>query len=781
MTTFEKYCLNKLGIDTILKSLQEYAILPIVKEQIANMEPSSDISYLEEELSHVDESLKIVLRLERAPLFMASHYEKIIQQLAKSGILTGSELYETIRLYQTIRANHTLNEHITKNQIEAPFYHTMVSGLVIDEQIEKILQKSVDEDGNILDDASPELKFIRRKLNNIDLQVKQKLQEIIAKEGNRLSQTSVVLRDDRYCIAVKSEYKNAVKGIIHDVSASNQTCFIEPQVISQMMNDKAKLIEEEQAEVSRIIKKLSTILSGEVENLESDFSILCEIDKVFAKAMLASSYNGFKPHLNTHGHFDLKNARHPLLKVKKVIPNNISFGKDYLGIIITGPNTGGKTVLLKTVGLLSAMVKFGLLIPADEESDVMIFDQIYCDIGDDQSIESNLSTFSSRMKNVIEIINHITPTSLVLFDEIGSGTDPIEGSNLAKAILKYLIHQNISFITTTHYSQLKAFAFDEPRIINASMEFNQTTLSPTYHLLLGISGSSNAFNIAKNLGLKEEILNDAKQMTITSDDDVRKLIFKLEKQSKQLEEKNIDLKKKQIELENKNKEYEKKISQIEQEKSKILKKAQIEADDFVEKVSQEALEALEKAKNLEKSQPKLHEIIDAKHKIDNLGTKKVAIPKIKNTTIKRDPVVGDDVYIKSYDQYGQIQKIMKNGQFEISIGNISLKLNKEDFNIVDKTPALQMPSKEGVFTKKAVSLTLDLRGKRYEEAKDLLDKYFDDLMVSGIKQASIIHGYGTGVIRELVQSFVKNNKNISSHRYGGENEGGFGVTVITLK
>ena len=313
------------------------------------------------------------------------------------------------------------------------------------------------------------------------------------------------------------------------------------------------------------------------------------------------------------------------------------------------------------------------------------------------------------------------------------------------------------------------------------MEFNQTTLSPTYHLLLGISGSSNAFNIAKNLGLKEEILNDAKQMTITSDDDVRKLIFKLEKQSKQLEEKNVDLKKKQIELENKNKEYEKKLSQIEQEKSKILKKAQIEADDFVEKVSQEALEALEKAKNLEKSQPKLHEIIDAKHKIDNLGSKKVAMPKVKATTIKRDPVVGDDVYIKSYDQYGQIQKIMKNGQFEISIGNISLKLNKEDFHIVDKTPALQMPSKEGVFTKKAVSLTLDLRGKRYEEAKDLLDKYVDDLIVSGIKQANIIHGYGTGVIRELVQSFVKNNKNIASHRYGGENEGGFGVTVITLK
>lgn len=781
MTAFEKYCLNKLGIDVILNKLEEYVILPIVKEKIKKLEPSSNLETLEEELEHVDECLSIISRVERAPLFLSSHYETYLQILRKSGILSGIELYETIRLYQTIHANHTLSEQLQKNQIEANFYQGKVSGLITNSKIEELLMRSVNEDGYILDDASAELKQIRKKLTNIDLQMKQKLQELISKEGSKLSQSSVVIRDDRYCLAVKSEYKNSIKGMIHDVSASNQTCFIEPLVIGQLMNDKSRYLEEEKVEINRIIKKLSAILTTEVETLDMNFQIICEIDEVFAKAMLAKSYDGFKPHLNNQGHLDLKNARHPLLKVKKIIPNNVSFGTEHLGIVITGPNTGGKTVLLKTVGLLSCMVKFGLLIPADSDSDVMIFDKIFCDIGDDQSIESNLSTFSARMKNITEIINCITPTSLVLFDEIGSGTDPIEGSNLAKAILKYLIRNHVSFITTTHYSQLKAFAFDEPRIINASMEFDQNTLSPTYHLLLGISGSSNAFNIAKNLGLKAEIIQDAKKMTVTSDDDVRKLIFKLEKQSKELEEKNKNLQEKQNTLAKEIQEYDNKLAKIEQERAKILKNAQVEADQFVEKRVKEALDILEQAKKLKQSTPKLHEIIDVKHQIDNLSSHHIVNQSKTNSKIERNPLIGDDVYIPSYDQYGQVQKILKDGKFEISIGNMYLKLNRDEFRIVDQTKVISPQKGDTIFSKKSVSLTLDLRGKRYEEAKDALDKYIDDLLVSGIKQANIIHGYGTGVIRELVQSYVKMNKNISSYRYGGENEGGFGVTVITLK
>ena len=561
-----------------------------------------------------------------------------------------------------------------------------------------------------------------------------------------------------------------------------QTIFIEPFIVSQMMSDKAKLQEEEKAEIHRILKELSQILLLEQPLLQENFHLIKEIDFIFAKGMLAKSYDGYRPKLNHQGRLNLIKARHPLLKVKKVIPNTVSFGDGYLGIIITGPNTGGKTVLLKTVGLLCTMIKYGLLIPADEKSDIMIFDQIFCDIGDDQSIESNLSTFSSHMTNITEIINNITPKSLVLFDEIGSGTDPIEGSNLAKAILNYLIKEKVSFITTTHYSDLKTFGFENPYVINASMEFDQHTLSPTYELKLGISGSSNAFNIAKRLGLKEEIINDAKKMAVTSDDIVRQLVLKLEKKAKQLEEQTLEYERLKEDTYQIKQEYDAKVKKFEKEKQILYKKAQAEADEFVMTIKNDALQIIEEAKKLKNDQVKLHEIIDVRHQVNNLDRDIVKEREMQNTD-NRNLEVGDDVYITSYDQYGTISRILKDNQYEVSIGNMSVKLAKKELTKV-KTITNQQP-KEINFSfrksKETISMTLDLRGKRYEDAKEALDKYIDDLVVVGLKQATIIHGYGTGVIRELVQNFLKNNKNIASYRYGGENEGGFGVTVITLK
>ena len=573
-----------------------------------------------------------------------------------------------------------------------------------------------------------------------------------------------------------------IKGIIHDTSASMQTIFIEPFIVSQMMSDKAKLQEEEKAEIHRILKELSQILLLEQPLLQENFHLIKEIDFIFAKGMLAKSYDGYRPKLNHQGRLNLIKARHPLLKVKKVIPNTVSFGDGYLGIIITGPNTGGKTVLLKTVGLLCTMIKYGLLIPADEKSDIMIFDQIFCDIGDDQSIESNLSTFSSHMTNITEIINNITPKSLVLFDEIGSGTDPIEGSNLAKAILNYLIKEKVSFITTTHYSDLKTFGFENPYVINASMEFDQHTLSPTYELKLGISGSSNAFIIAKRLGLKEEIINDAKKMAVTSDDIVRQLVLKLEKKAKQLEEQTLEYERLKEDTYQIKQEYDAKVKKFEKEKQILYKKAQAEADEFVMTIKNDALQIIEEAKKLKNDQVKLHEIIDVRHQVNNLDRDIVKEREMQNTD-NSNLEVGDDVYITSYDQYGTISRILKDNQYEVSIGNMSVKLAKKELTKV-KTITNQQPKEINFSFRKSkatISMTLDLRGKRYEDAKEALDKYIDDLVVVGLKQATIIHGYGTGVIRELVQNFLKNNKNIASYRYGGENEGGFGVTVITLK
>lgn len=779
---FQEKSINKLEFSLILDKLSEFAILPAVKTQISSLKPSSNINMLEEELTKTQEALRIIQRSMRAPLYMSCDYDKILFLLSKGAILSGKELYETVKLYETIRANVKFANHLKKDQIESQYFQMITSKLYLNESIEQMLLKTLDEEGNVEDNASPKLKSLRKKLVQIELNLKQKLQEIVAKEAAKLSQTSIVLRDDRYCLAVKSEYKNHIKGIIHDTSASMQTIFIEPFIVSQMMSDKAKLQEEEKAEIHRILKELSQILLLEQPLLQENFHLIKEIDFIFAKGMLAKSYDGYRPKLNHQGRLNLIKARHPLLKVKKVIPNTVSFGDGYLGIIITGPNTGGKTVLLKTVGLLCTMIKYGLLIPADEKSDIMIFDQIFCDIGDDQSIESNLSTFSSHMTNITEIINNITPKSLVLFDEIGSGTDPIEGSNLAKAILNYLIKEKVSFITTTHYSDLKTFGFENPYVINASMEFDQHTLSPTYELKLGISGSSNAFNIAKRLGLKEEIINDAKKMAVTSDDIVRQLVLKLEKKAKQLEEQTLEYERLKEDTYQIKQEYDAKVKKFEKEKQILYKKAQAEADEFVMTIKNDALQIIEEAKKLKNDQVKLHEIIDVRHQVNNLDRDIVKEREMQNTD-NSNLEVGDDVYITSYDQYGTISRILKDNQYEVSIGNMSVKLAKKELTKV-KTITNQQPKEINFSFRKSkatISMTLDLRGKRYEDAKEALDKYIDDLVVVGLKQATIIHGYGTGVIRELVQKFLKNNKNIASYRYGGENEGGFGVTVITLK
>ena len=736
---FQEKSINKLEFSLILDKLSEFAILPAVKTQISSLKPSSNINMLEEELTKTQEALRIIQRSMRAPLYMSCDYDKILLLLSKGAILSGKELYETVKLYETIRENVKFANHLKKDQIESQYFQMITSKLYLNESIEQMLLKALDEEGNVEDNASPKLKSLRKKLVQIELNLKQKLQEIVAKEAAKLSQTSIVLRDDRYCLAVKSEYKNHIKGIIHDTSASMQTIFIEPFIVSQMMSDKAKLQEEEKAEIHRILKELSQILLLEQPLLQENFHLIKEIDFIFAKGMLAKSYDGYRPKLNHQGRLNLIKARHPLLKVKKVIPNTVSFGDGYLGIIITGPNTGGKTVLLKTVGLLCTMIKYGLLIPADEKSDIMIFDQIFCDIGDDQSIESNLSTFSSHMTNITEIINNITPKSLVLFDEIGSGTDPIEGSNLAKAILNYLIKEKVSFITTTHYSDLKTFGFENPYVINASMEFDQHTLSPTYELKLGISGSSNAFNIAKRLGLKEEIINDAKKMAVTSDDIVRQLVLKLEKKAKQLEEQTLEYERLKEDTYQIKQEYDAKVKKFEKEKQILYKKAQAEADEFVMTIKNDALQIIEEAKKLKNDQVKLHEIIDVRHQVNNLDRDIVKEREMQNTD-NSNLEVGDDVYITSYDQYGTISRILKDNQYEVSIGNMSVKLAKKELTKV-KTITNQQPKEINFSFRKSkatISMTLDLRGKRYEDAKEALDKYIDDLVVVGLKQATII-------------------------------------------
>lgn len=609
---------QKLEIEKIIDQLGTYAVLPKTKKMILDLAPSTDMQKLDEALAKVDEALKIIMRSERAPIMMDSDYHEIIKLSQKGAKLSALQIYETVKLFQTVKANIKLLGFLKNEHIDCKYYETLVLQLEIIEYLDHLILKSIDETGYVMDSASPMLKQIRTKLNHIDSRIKGKCQEILAKETDKLSQPSIVMRNDCYCLAVKSEYKNSIRGIVQDYSSSMQTVYIEPEAVGILMREKTILYHQEHDEVEKILCEISKDIESEAERLNMIFDSIVQIDFIFAKAVFAKTYEGNHPKLNHDGNLILVNARHPLLKVKKVIPNHVTFDKNYDGIIITGPNTGGKTVLLKTVGLLIWMTKLGLLIPADENSDVMLYDEVYCDIGDDQSIQNNLSTFSSHMGNIVDIINHVTPSSLVLFDEIGAGTDPIEGSNLAIAILKYLVSHHVSFITTTHYSDLKAFAFEEPRIINASMEFNQTTLSPTYRLLIGVSGSSNALNIASRLGLKKEILEDAKKRTLTNDSEVRKLILKLERLTQEQEHQKLELMKLKKENQDLQQNLQFKLQSFESERNKLLKKSEQEAEEIIEKAKQDSLRLLEDLQQKQSNNLKLHEVIDMKRKINEL-------------------------------------------------------------------------------------------------------------------------------------------------------------------
>ena len=775
---------QKLEIKTILDKLYSLCILPETKRIVDDIVPFYDINELNEELNKVDECYRIVCRFERAPIMIDSEFRDIMNYVLKGSKLSALEIFEVAKLFNTVKANNKLLNSIINEKIDCINYQQLVAELEVIEYLDILINKSIDENGEVLDSASSKLKQIRSKLNTIDMRIKGKCQEIMAKEIDKLSQATIVLRNDCYCLPVKSEYKNSIKGIIQDYSSSMQTVYIEPEAVAALMREKQILYHQEHDEIEIILKNISEQIQGEVGRLINTFDYIVKIDYLFAKAVLGLDYNGSRPNINNNGNLLLVNARHPLLKVKKVIPNNVKFDSDYYGIIITGPNTGGKTVLLKTVGLLILMTKYGLLIPADSSSNIMLFDEVYCDIGDDQSIENNLSTFSSHMKNIVNIINNVTPNSLVLFDEIGAGTDPIEGSNLAISILKYLIKNKVSFITTTHYSDLKAFAFEEPYIINASMEFNQDTLSPTYRLLIGVSGSSNALNIASRLGLKEEIIEEANNLTITNDSEVRKLIMKLEKlvqeNEKEKEKLNNLLKENEVIKSNLNNE----LNKLDNKRTQILLNSEKEAQRIVEQAKNQSNKLLNDMQEKQKDNLKLHEMIELKRRINELEVKQTTKKKVEPVKQNNKEIkIGDDVYIESYDQYGHIIKKLKNDVYQVAIGNIQLEIKKEELQVVKKTPVYEKNNNidRTSVSKSNISLVLDLRGERFVEAKDKLDKYIDDLVCVGIKQATIIHGYGTGAIREMVQTYVRKSPHIQSFRYGGENEGGFGVTVIMLK
>lgn len=771
-----------LELDKIIDLVKEEVILDSNKHLLDEVLLMNDLDEINYALDEVDEACVLIERSGRVPLYFHSDVSYLLSKILKNGVLTETELLEISRLLETVKATIIYKETLENAEIKAEKFSSNCDLLIYHKDLNLEIKGIITPYGEIKDDASSLLKDIRRKIRDVNKQIQNKLVEIINKSSTMLTQSIVSIRNERYVISVKNDYKNAIKGIIHDTSSSGETVFIEPAAVVELTNKLNTLHEEEKREIYNILRNISLKIANNYYELKANYDLICHFDLVFGKAKYALSIHATKPKINNEGYIELYKCYHPLLNVENIVTNNISIGKSYQGIIITGPNTGGKTVLLKTIGLLSLMTKMGLLLPCSENSQMMIFDNVFADIGDDQSINQNLSTFSSHLKNLVEILNNVTENSLVLLDEVGSGTDPAEGAALAISIFDTLIEKKCLIMATSHYSELKLHAYNSKNVINASVEFNIETLMPTYKLLLGVPGQSNALKISRMLGLDEKVIEKAEHYAYQKDNDINIILDKIVSQSKEMDEKLTEIEKRNNETKILYAEALEFKEKTEQMREKILEKAEKDAlkliDDSIKK-SQEILEELLSMRNKE---TKLHELSDIKHKIKELKSELEGESFIYEER-DHDFKANDKVYVVGYNSYGIITKVLKNNRFEVTIGNASVTVTKNMLKLSKQNNTQEDMPKEKTTVKmpKSVSLSLDLRGERYEEAYQRLEKYLDDVALAGFEQVSIIHGFGTGVIREMVQKYLKSSSLVESYRYGGAGEGGQGATIVKMK
>lgn len=599
------------------------------------------------------------------------------------------------------------------------------------------------------------------------------------------------LRDGRYVVPVKSEFKNTFKGIVHDQSSSGQTVFIEPMFVVELNNELKKLEIEEEREIERILIEFSNRILEFLPEIISNINIVSNFDFIFARGRLAYNMDSSKPIINNKGIIDLKSARHPLIDKEKVVPIDISLGDSFNTLVITGPNTGGKTVTLKTVGLLTLMTQFGLMIPCFENSKIAIFENIFADIGDEQSIEQSLSTFSSHMKNIVEIIKEANVNSLLLFDELGSGTDPEEGSGLSISILNYFLEKNIRTIATTHYSRLKIYAMSTENVQNAAVEFDVEKLEPTYKLVIGISGKSNAFEISKKLGLDESFIINAKKFISKDDISFDKLVGSVDNKRKEYErlvkeEKEILESSKKIQQE-----YELKLDKFNKSKDKKIKKLEEYIENSIyetEKFCKEAIKEINKSKSKQdynKAKKIADEILKKNNKFIDL--KKLRVKDSSSNLQSETLMLGEEVKVMSLNENGYIQTLPdKNGNLFVEIGILKVNVNIDDIirieKIVDSSKEkISSHSKAFIRADHMYDTKIDVRGKNSEDAIYEIDKFLDDSFIANLSEVTIIHGKGTGILRNNVVGFLKKHKLVKSFSFGKFNEGGDGATVVKLK
>lgn len=779
--------LKALEFNKIREQLEKFASSPLGKKKVAVLMPSTSFEEVVKWQDETDEGATIVRLKGQIPLDGIFDITPHAKRARIGGMLSPNELKEVA---STLRAGRMLRKFIDElieEEAELPLLNEYTSSLYDLFDIEKLISNAIGEQGEVLDSASDKLRTLRQQLRTNEARVREKLESMIrsSNAAKMLSDAIITIRNDRFVIPVKQEYKGVYGGIVHDQSSSGQTLFIEPQSIVALNNALQEIRSNEQQEIERILVQLSLTVGEYTEELLHNVAVLGQMDFIFAKARYGSSMKATKPKLNNEGRMKLFKAKHPLIDPKQVVANDITLGEDFSTIVITGPNTGGKTVTLKTVGLCTLMAQAGLQIPTLDGSEMCVFEKVFADIGDEQSIEQSLSTFSSHMVNIVEILDEVDYRTLVLFDELGAGTDPQEGAALAISILDEVYGRGARIIATTHYPELKAYGYNREGVVNASVEFDVETLSPTYRLLIGVPGRSNAFEISKRLGLHERIITDARSYIGEETNKVENMIASLEQSRKAAEDERIEAEDYLRSAEKLHKDLQKELVEFYERKDEEIENAKIKAQQIIEKAKEEAEKVISELRELriqKHAEVKEHELIEARKRLEDATP--VLTKKKKAIVSKQDRVLqpGDEVKVLSLNGKGNLIEKTSDREWLVQIGILKMKVKEADLEFM-KAPK-QVETKPLALVKGKdfhVSLELDLRGERYENALHRVEKYLDDALLAGYPRVSIIHGKGTGALRQGVQEYLKNHRSVKKARFGDATEGGTGVTVVEFK
>ncbi|MBQ4092359.1 MAG: endonuclease MutS2 [Firmicutes bacterium] len=778
--------LKKLEFDKIIGFLMNECSSPLGKEKAEQLLPHRDKVIVEGWQKETTEARNVLIYLPNFGMGPVKDIRDSVALAKKNGILDGAHLRD---IMITSRSGKRLKTTLGQTKEDYPIIKGLANRIVFINSLETAIEEAIGDDGEVLDSASVELADIRRKMRRTNDRIREKLDNLLRNSNTSqyLQENIITIRNDRYVVPVKQEYRNQVPGLVHDQSSSGATLFIEPMSVLDLNNDLRKLHGEEEAEVHRILTRLSGLVGANAAELKANLEIITELDFIFAKGKLSLKMNGFEPILNEEGIIHLKKARHPLLG-EKAVPIDLEMNPELNGIIITGPNTGGKTVSLKIAGLFILMAQAGLHLPTSDRSEVGVFRGVYADIGDEQSIEQSLSTFSSHMVNIVDILAKAGRNNLVLLDELGAGTDPVEGAALAMAMIDTLMAKGVKVIVTTHYSELKAYAYNHPHLANASVEFDVDTLRPTYRLLMGVPGRSNAFDIALSLGVDKNVVLKADEYMSKEQKEVQDFLANLEEGRARTEKAKREAEDLKQRLEAVERDMVRREEELKQKEATMIRKAEERADRLIRERRREADEALREIKSMlsevsAKEREKVMTQVKAKKKkIEDLSSKpeETVYGGEKLTHVEK----GDEVYIPRLNKNAVVLDVVSKNEVLIQAGIMKVTMRLSELRAATQKKEDQSNTYQGhmkAAKARTVKNEISLRGMTADEAEEELSKFLDDACLANLQEIKIIHGLGTGVLKKMVYDYLKKDHRVKEQRLGGYYEGGAGVTIATLK